>query len=134
MFIRDSRRSYRTYSYAELILITDLGAFRTPVGVTELMLRSLTYSEVPVGTTEITECVQVLRNLLLDGSTCKYYETYTDLTEHILVLRILYCNSDTEVHVGTIEYFTGTRVPVGTTEQIPYTEVLIGTIGLVRIY
>ena len=115
MFIRDSRRSYRTYSYAELILITDLGAFRTPVGVTELMLRSLTYSEVPVGTTEITERVQVLRNLLLDGSTCKYYGTYTDLTEHILVLRILYCNSDTEVHVGTIEYFTDTRVPIGST-------------------
>ena len=46
----------------------------------------------------------------------KYYGTYADLTEHILVLRNLYCNSDTEVPVGTTEYFTGTRVPVGTTE------------------
>ena len=62
MFIRDSRRSYRTYSYAELILITDLCAFRTPVGVTELMLmlRSLTYSEVPVGTTEQIPYTEVL--------------------------------------------------------------------------
>ena len=99
------------------------------------------------------ERVQVLRNLFLYGSTCKYYGTYTDLTEHILVLqnldmyirsytcltkhilflRILYCNSDTEVPVGTTEYFTGTRVPVGTTEQIPYTEVLVGTTGLILI-
>ena len=55
MFIRDSRRSYRTYSYAELILITDLCAFRTPVGVTELML--------------------MLRNLYL------YTDTYTYFTE-----------------------------------------------------
>ena len=38
MFIRDSRRSYRAYSYAELILIIDLCSFGTPVGVTELML------------------------------------------------------------------------------------------------
>ena len=53
------------------------------------MLRSLTYSEVPVGTTEITEHVQVLRNLFVYGSTCKYYGTYTDLTEHILVLQNL---------------------------------------------
>ena len=76
---------------------------------------------MPVGIAEITERVQVLRNLFLYGSTCKYYGTYTDLTEHILVLqnldmyirsytcltkhilflRILYCNSDTEVPVGT---------------------------------
>ena len=38
MFIRDSRRSYRTYSYAGLILITDLFSVGTPVGVTELIL------------------------------------------------------------------------------------------------
>ena len=77
MCIQDSRRSYRTYTY------TDLCLFRTPVGVTELILilRSLTYSEVPVGTTEITGRVQVLRNLFLYGITCKYYGTYTDLTE-----------------------------------------------------
>ena len=65
------------------MLITGICAFRTPVGVTELILilRSLTYSEVPVGTTEITERVQVLRSLFIYGSTCKYYGTYTDLTE-----------------------------------------------------
>ena len=73
MFIRDSRRSYRTYSYVELILITDLCAFRTPVGVTELML--------------------MLRSLNLFGGTRRYhrdYGTYTGISEHILVLRNLY--------------------------------------------
>ena len=38
MFIRDSRRSYRSYPYSELILITDLFLFGTPIGVTELIL------------------------------------------------------------------------------------------------
>ena len=61
MFIRDSRRSYRAYSYAGLILITDLFSDGTPVGVTELIL-----------------C----------RSTCKYYKTYTGL-------------SDTRVPLGT---------------------------------
>ena len=68
MFIRDSRRSYRTYSYAELILITDLGAFRTPVGVTELML--------------------MLQSLNLFGGTHRYhrdYGTYTGFTELNLI-------------------------------------------------
>ena len=47
MLIRDSRWSYRTYSYAELILITDLCAFRTPVGVTDLILhRTYTYNRL----------------------------------------------------------------------------------------
>ena len=109
MFIRDSRRSYRTYSYPELILINDLCSFGTLVGVTELILiqrylylsqisrRSLqnlylyygvyTCSEVPVGITEITERVLVLRNLFLYGSTCKYYKTYTGTSYLILVLR-----------------------------------------------
>ena len=36
-------RSYRAYSYAELILVTDLCSFGTPVGVTELIL--ILYSE-----------------------------------------------------------------------------------------
>ena len=47
MFVRDSRRSYRTYSYAELILLTDLCAFRTPVGVTDRILyRTYTYNKL----------------------------------------------------------------------------------------
>ena len=73
MFIRDFRRSYRTYSYAELILRTDLCAFKTPVGVIELML--------------------MLRSLNLFGGTRRYhrdYGTYTGISEHILVLRNLY--------------------------------------------
>ena len=36
ILIRTSRRSYRVSSYAELILITDVCSFGTPVGVTEL--------------------------------------------------------------------------------------------------
>ena len=38
ILIRTSRRSYRLSSYAELILITDVCSFGTPVGVTELIL------------------------------------------------------------------------------------------------
>ena len=83
------------------ILISSLYIFRSPVGVTEPMLiqryintywylslsqisrRSLqnlylsygvyTCSEVPVGIIEITERILKLRNLILYGSTRKYY-------------------------------------------------------------
>ena len=77
--------------------------------------------------TYLTDLILALQNLDM------YIRSYTCLTEHILILRILYCNSDTEVPVGTTEYFPGTRVPIGTTEQIPYTEVLIGTTVLILI-
>ena len=54
MFIRDSRRSYRTYPYSELIPITDLCLFGTPVGVTELIpITNLCLFGTPVGVTEI---------------------------------------------------------------------------------
>ena len=46
-----------------------------------------TCSEVPVGITEITERILVLRNLFLYESTCKYYKTYTGTSYLILVLR-----------------------------------------------
>ena len=71
MFIRDSCRSYRAYSYSEIILITDLCLFRTPVGVTELIriqkytynklmfirdscksYRAYSYLEIPIGITD----------------------------------------------------------------------------------
>ena len=83
------------------ILISSLYLFRSPIGVIEPMLiqryintywylylsqisrRSLqnlylsygvyTCLEVPVGITEITERILDLRNLILYGSTCKYY-------------------------------------------------------------
>ena len=83
------------------ILISSLYLFRSPIGVTEPMLiqrylntygyldlsqisrRSLqnlylsygvyTCSEVPVGITEVTERILDLRNLILYGSTRKYY-------------------------------------------------------------
>ena len=105
----------RTELIHVLILISSLYLFRSPVGVTKLMLiqrylntywylylsqisrRSLqnlylyyrvyTCSEVPVGITEITERILVLRNLFLYGSTCKYYKTYTGTSYLILVLR-----------------------------------------------
>ena len=89
MFIQDSHRSYRSYSYAGLILITDIFLVGTPVGVQNLYLCYGVYtcSKVPVGITKITERVQVLRNLFLYGSTCKYYKTYTGTSYLILVLR-----------------------------------------------
>ena len=68
MFILDSRRSYRAYSYAELILITDLCSFGTPVGVIELIL--------------------ILQSLHLFGGTRRYhrdYGTYTGIAEFILI-------------------------------------------------
>ena len=55
------------------MLITGLCAFRTPVGVTELML--------------------MLRSLNLFGGTRRYhrdYGMYTGISEHVLVLRNLY--------------------------------------------
>ena len=58
--------------------------------------------------------IRVLQNLSLYGSTCKYYKTYTDLTELILVLRNLYW------YYGTYSY---TDVLVGTTcSNIPRDE------------
>ena len=38
IIIQISRRSHRTYSYSELILITDLCVYGSPVGVTDLIL------------------------------------------------------------------------------------------------
>ena len=84
MFIRDSRRSSRTYSYPKLILITDLCSLGTPVGVTKFIL--------------------VFRILFLS------YKAYTYLTDLILALRNMYlsyrsytCFTDTGVPVGTTE-------------------------------
>ena len=124
MFIQDSRRSYRAYSYAGLILITDLFSVGTPVGVTELIL---------------------MQDLYLYGSTCKYYKTYTGtsylilvlrsipwsygtytgLSEHILVFRILYvyyktytCLTELILILRSIYLSYGSypcaKVPVGT--------------------
>ena len=82
MFIQDSRRSYKTYAYSELILVTDLYLYRSPIGVTELILK--------------------LRSLHLFGDTRRYhrdYETYTGIAELILVLYGTY--SYTELLVST---------------------------------
>ena len=132
MCIRISRRGYRSYSYTELILITDVYAFGSHVGVTELMLIQgylytywylylsqisrgslqnlylsygvYTCSEIPVVITEITERILVLRNLFLYGSTRKYY-LFKCPKRRTLVL------------ISNLSY-THTGVPVGTTEFI----------------
>ena len=91
MFIRDSRRSYRTYCYSELILITDLYLFRTPVGTTKLILK--------------------LRSLHLFRDTHGYYRdygTYTGIAELILVLYGTY--SYTEVLVSTTKLILVLRI------------------------
>ena len=49
-----------------------------------------------------------------------YFRSYTCITGHILILRILY---------GA---YSGTKVPVGTT-QIHYTKVPVGTTGLISL-
>ena len=123
MFIRDSRRSYRTYSYAELILMTDLCAFRTPVGVTELMLRSLTYSEVP-------KVPQRLRNVYWYfgyRSTRRYYITFYWYKSTRRYYRTDSLYRGTRRYSRTYAYLTDTRVLVGTTD----TRVPVGTTGLI---
>ena len=72
MFIQDSHRNYRAYSYAGLILITDLFSVGTPVGVTELIL--------------------ILRSLHLFGGTRRYhrdYRTCTGIAELIFIRKYL---------------------------------------------
>ena len=117
MFIRDSRKSYKAYSYTVFILITDLCSFGTPVGVTELMLiqRSLyrgTYTRTGtylylrslVGVYRyITERILVLRNLFLYGSTRKYY-LFKCPKRRTLVLISNLSYTHTGVPVGTIEF------------------------------
>ena len=72
MFIQDSHRSYRAYSHAGLILITDLFLVGTPVGVTELIL--------------------ILQSLHLFGGTRRYHRDYgtcTGIAELILIRKYL---------------------------------------------
>ena len=127
MFILDSRRSYKTYPYSELILITDLCLFGTPVGVTELILGFLilygAYSrisdrEIPVGITEHFSCTKVPV-----GTTeqIHYTEVPVGTTGLILILSIReypwvlqrfiryrstrkYYRTDTEVHSDLYSY------------------------------
>ena len=86
-----------------LILVSDLYLFRSPIGVTELMLIQrylitywyLSLSQVSrtslqnlyLSYGDITERILVLWNLPLYGSTRKYYKTYTGTSYLILVLR-----------------------------------------------
>ena len=83
MFIQDSRRSYRTYTY------TDLCLFRTLVGVTErILITYLCGFRTLIGVTELRLMLQSLN--LFEG-TRRYhrdYGTYTGITELIIVFRI----------------------------------------------
>ena len=115
MFIRDSRRRYISYPYSELILITDLCLFRTPVGVTELILiqnlylTDLCLFRTPVGVTELIHVFQILymyyrtytcptELILVLWNLYWYYGTYTDVTKLILVFQILF------LYEGTRKY------------------------------
>ena len=84
MCIQDSRRSYRTYTY------TDLCLFRTPVGVTELVLiQNLCLFRTPIGVTELRLMLQSLN--LFEG-TRRYhrdYRTCTGIAELILIRKYL---------------------------------------------
>ena len=128
------------------MLITGLCSYGTPVRVTELilMLQSLTYSEVPVGTTEITERILVFRSTYLS------YGTYTGLTELILVLqnlllyfgyistrryyRTFYWYKSTRRCYRTDSLYGGTRRYHWSYTYLTDTKVLVGTTELVLIY
>ena len=73
VLVQISRRSYRAYTYTEV-----------PLGTTELILvfriLYLYYGAYPC----LTDNILVLRSLFL------YFGSYTCITEHILVFRILY--------------------------------------------
>ena len=127
MFIRDSRRSYRTYPYSKLIPITDLCLFGTPVGGTELILgfrilyraySRISDREIPVGITEHFSCTKVPV-----GTTeqIHYTEVPIGTTGLILILSIReypwvlqrfirykstrrYYRTDTEVHSDLYSY------------------------------
>ena len=97
MFIRDSRRSYRAYSYVGLILITDLFSVGTPVGVTELILcKTYTYNRLifirdsrrSYRTYLYSELIVILRSLHLFGGTRRYHRDFrmcTGIAELILI-------------------------------------------------
>ena len=114
---------YKTYScISGLILVLQIlhGAYsdtKVPVGTIQIP-----YTEVPVGTFGL---ILIFPIRMYPDVLLRYYGTYSDIAELILVLRILYlyygaysCISDTEVPEGTIEHFTYTKVPIGTTEHI----------------
>ena len=128
MFIQDSRRSYRTYTY------TDVCLFRTPVRVTELILiRTYPYNRLM--------CIQDSR---------RSYETYSYLTDLILVLqnlllyfeyrstrryyRTFYWYKSTRRYYRTDSLFGGTRRYHWTSTYLTDMGVLVGTTELVLIY
>ena len=82
----------------------------------------------------LTEHILVLRILYL------YYKTYTCISDLIHVLQSIYlsygsytCTSDLILVLRILhEAYSDTKVPVDTT-QIPYTEVPVGTTGLILI-
>ena len=78
MFIRDSRRSYRTYSYPERKLIIDLGSYGTPVGVTGLILMQILY---------LFRFLVCCTKLILITDLCSF-ETPVGVTKQILMQNI----------------------------------------------
>ena len=106
--------SYRSYSYAELMLIPNLCLIKTPVGVTELILIQNLYLtdlfsiRTPVG---VIELILILRSLHMFGSTRRYHRDYG----RILILQNL------SLYESTCKYYktyTGTSYLTCTTKYI----------------
>ena len=90
MFIQDSRRSYRTYTYTDLCLL------RTLVGVTELIL---ILRNISLYFRSYTKIILVFRNTEVPVGTVEHF-------------------AGTKVPVGTTGHIHYTEVPVGTTGLI----------------
>ena len=136
------QRYLNTYWYLDLSRIS-----RRSLQNLYLSYRVYTCSEVPVGVTEITERILVLRNLFLYGSTCKYYKTctgtsylilvlrsiswsygtYIGISELILVLRNLYWSYRT--YTGLMEHMLVLRSIYLSYRSYPYAKVPVGTIS-----
>ena len=89
MFIRDSRRSYRTYSYAELILITDLYLLRNYTYGRLILIGSYTYSsQILFLFRFLVYCTELIHVRILISSLC-LFRSPVGVTEPILIQRYL---------------------------------------------
>ena len=135
ILVQISHRSYRAYTYTKvlihvLVLLSILYLFRSPIGVTGLILIQR-YSKVLqnlylyfVSYTCTTEHILVLRIL------CLYYGAYSCISDLIFVLPSIYLSfgsytcitdlmpvlQDLFLYYRTYTYITDTEVPVGTTK------------------
>ena len=89
MFIRDSRRSYRTYSYAELILITDLYLLRNYTYGRLILIGSYSYSsQILFLFGFLVYCTELIHVRILISSLC-LFRSPVGVTEPMLIQRYL---------------------------------------------